>query len=112
MTTLATWLALAVSLPAGQPPEIVLPAPAPLTAIPAPVPTIDEFARTFIPIAGTYEVVLIHPVKKCPVQVCFTLPPGCPKVRTGKFRLEFDYGRHSVVIRFKLIGGKYVVNYV
>jgi hypothetical protein len=64
-----------------------------------------DFARGFTPAAGNYEVDLIHPYTCCPVRVCFTLPPGCPKkVRVHRGELEFDYGRTEVEIRFKKDG--------
>ena len=81
-----------------------LPSPTP---IPAPAPTIlkamtvQQFAESFKPQPGKFEVVLVHPKSGCPVKVCFELPPGCPrKVRWTKHVLEFDYGRVSVRIRF------------
>jgi hypothetical protein len=67
--------------------------------------TLDEFARSFQPLPGRYEVVLVHPLTGCPVNVCFALPPGCPKkVRVHRRQLEFDYGRHDVVIHFERNG--------
>lgn len=88
-----------VPVPGPVPGQVVpLPAPAPVVV---PVLTHREFARMFQPLPGTYEVVLLHPVTCCPVKVCFTLPPGCPKkVRVERRELEFDYGRHEVEIRF------------
>jgi hypothetical protein len=60
-----------------------------------------EFARVFRPVAGTYEVVLLHPHSGQPVQVCFTLPPGFPKkIRVERNELEYDYGDFEVEIRF------------
>jgi hypothetical protein len=104
-----------VPLPAAPPaPEAVVPPP---DGVPLPPPqplavrplTHAEFARSFQPAAGTYEVVLVHPVTCCPVKVCFTLPPGCPKkVRVERRELEFDYGRHEVEIRFERRGGVHV----
>src|SRR5262245_27841466 len=82
-------------------PAVVLPAPTPVRP-----PTHAEFARSFQPLPGRYEVVLLHPFTHCPVQVCFTLPPGCPKkVRVERRELEFDYGRREVEIRFYRDGG-------
>src|SRR5262245_768352 len=82
-------------------PAVVLPAPTPVRP-----PTHAEFARHFQPLPGRYEVVLLHPYTHCPVQVCFTLPPGCPKkVRVERRELEFDYGRREVEIRFYRDGG-------
>jgi hypothetical protein len=63
--------------------------------------TVDEFARTFKPAPGSYEVPLIHPVTKAAVNVRFTLPEGTPKkVRVRRRELFFNYGRHWVRIRF------------
>ena len=89
---------------------VVVPADAPAVALPAPTrvrpPTHAEFARHFQPLPGRYEVVLLHPDTHRPVQVCFTLPPGCPKkVRVERRELEFDYGRYEVEIRFDRRGG-------
>ncbi len=102
----------------APPPVVVVPAapvvpapvvpPAPLPPPPAPVrpPTIGEFAASFQPAPGTYQVTLLHPLTGCPVPVCFTLPPGCPcKVRVQRRELEFDYGRREVEIRFERHGG-------
>jgi hypothetical protein len=94
------WLVLGAAVVADDTP--VLPAPTPLP-VPTPLrpPTHAEFARHFQPLPGNYEVVLLHPFTHCPVQVCFTLPPGCPKkVRVERRELEFDYGRCEVEIRF------------
>jgi hypothetical protein len=91
-----------VSVPANFPGGVA-PPPAP---VPAARPmTHQEFAKAFQPGPGRYEVVLLHPGSKCPVTVCFTLPPGCPRVIVHKRELVFDYGRHEVEIRFQ-IGGK------
>lgn len=78
-------------------PGVVVPSPKYLTH--------REFAQSFIPTPGTYKVTLIHPGSGCPVDVCFTLPPGCPKVRVGHRYIEFDYGHcREVEIRFALFG--------
>jgi hypothetical protein len=64
-------------------------------------PTLDEFAKTFKPAAGKYEVVIQHPVTCEPVTVCFTLPEGCPKkVKVHPRQIDFDYGKTDVSIRF------------
>jgi hypothetical protein len=94
--------------PAGLPPGTAVPAPVVLT--PAPPMTHQEFARIFKPLPGKYEVVLLHPGSKRPVNVCFTLPEGCPRVVVHHRELVFDYGRHhEVVIRFALGGRVRVV---
>lgn len=106
----------APSLPSS--PEGPLPAPQALPDVPPPsiapppavVPlrpmTVQEFAATFKPLPGNYEVLLIHPKTCCPVKVCFTLPPGClRKVRVTKHKIVFDYKcQRNVVIRFICCG--------
>src|SRR5262249_39006692 len=84
----------AVPLPTLPPPTLLLPSV--LTPIP-----VDQFAASFQPKPGNYEVVFVH-TKTCqPVKVCFSLPDGCPKkVRVTKHVLEFDYGKIVVRIRF------------
>jgi hypothetical protein len=79
------------------PPQLVVPA---VQAV-----TLAELARTFKPAPGTYEVYLIHPGSKQPVQVVFTLPEGNPKkVKVRPRQLTFDYGKHWVKIRLALRG--------
>jgi hypothetical protein len=97
-------LCLAAGLSA-QAPDMAVPPPAtdeiaPAVLLAPPPISHGDFACAFKPQCGKYEVVFIHPVSCCPVCVCFDLPCGCPKVHCGKRYLEFDYGRHSVVIRF------------
>lgn len=89
------------------PPPQLIPAPPPGPAFVRPL-TVDEFARIFQPIPGRHEVVLLHTRKKCPVKVCFDLPPGCPKVKVHRHSIEFDYGKCEVAIRFKLFGKVHV----
>jgi hypothetical protein len=68
--------------------------------------TLAEFATSFEPKPGTYDVELLHPGTKQPVQVSFSLPSGKPRaVRLKRREIVFDYGRESVAIRF-LIGGR------
>ena len=83
-----------------DPPPVPLPQPAPAPALVRP-PTLEEFAASFQPAAGHYEVVLLNPETCCPVKVCFTLPCGCPKVRVHEKSLVFHYGLlDNVAIRF------------
>lgn len=92
--------------PAAVPPTVVPPpAVAPLRPM-----TIDEFAASFKPLPGRYEVLLIHPKKCCPVKVCFTLPCGCCcKMKVSKHAIRFVYKcRRDVVIRFMLCGKVWV----
>jgi hypothetical protein len=106
-----------VVVPPGQPVEVLPPPrrsgvgpvdPAPIVVPPTfPVrpPTHAEFASSFRPLPGSYEVVLLHPFTGAPVKACFNLPPGQPKkVRVERDELEFDYGRYEVEIRFNRDG--------
>ena len=72
--------------------------------------TVEEFARCFKPTPGTHHVCIIHPVTCRPVEVCFTLPHGCPQVRVSRREIEFDYGRREVEIQF-LRNGRVDVDY-
>jgi hypothetical protein len=92
-------VSLAPGLPAGPQVVPVLPAPALLPVRPL---TVSEFAASFRPLPGRYEVLLIHPKTGCPVKVCFTLKPGCIRtVRVNSHKIDFVYARQcDVVIRF------------
>ncbi len=83
---------------------VYVPPPPPVVPVvpvaPAPM-TLAEFARCFRPTPGPHEVWLVHPITCRPVKVCFTLPPGCPRVKVHKKEIEFDYGRREVEIRFR-----------
>ncbi len=104
----------------GAPPVVIYGQPQPVEVIgppagmPTPAPVVAmthyDFARTFRPVAGNHEVVLIHPRTGCPVRVCFSLPCGCPDVRVKCDELKFDYGRVEVEIDFKS-GGRVRVDY-
>jgi hypothetical protein len=95
-----------VPLPA-QPIPVPLQQPQPAIVVPAPKAPVlpQDFARTFQPRAGTYDVVFIHPRTNQPVSVAFDLPAGDPRVSWIGNSLVFDYGRHEVEIRFQ-IGGR------
>lgn len=69
--------------------------------------TLDEFACSFNPAPGHYEVVMVHPCTGCPVKVCFDLPCRCAKkVKVSKTCLEIRYGLcKAVVVRFTPDGG-------
>jgi hypothetical protein len=83
------------------PPSNVLPAPRPLDA-PPPAVTLQDFAASFKPCPGTYEVCIVHPKTGEPVKVTFSLPEGSPsKVRMTRRELDFDYGKYRVAIRFR-----------
>lgn len=88
-------------------PDLPPPAIAPPAVLPVRPLTVGEFAASFKPLPGRYEVLLIHPKTGCPVKVCFTLPPGCiRRVRANGHKIEFVCkGQRDVVIRF-LHGGK------
>jgi hypothetical protein len=89
-----------------DPPPVPLPPPEPVTVAPPPGAvvrpmTLQEFACSFHPAPGHYEVVLLNPETCCPVKVCFTLPCGCPTVRVHDKSLVFHYGfLDNVAIRF------------
>jgi hypothetical protein len=83
----------------GAPPPV--PLPIPVEAVPAKAISLSEFAATFQPKGGHFEVALEHPATGRPVKVSFTLPDGQPKrVKVHRRDLEFDYGRKQVTIRF------------
>lgn len=110
------------ALPAPQPPvteELPLPAgPAPLVrpsrpvspsvgipAVPVRYMTHREFAATFRPYPGNYEVMMIHPYTRRPVMVRFSLPPGRIKeVDADHNELRFDYGSWELEVHFKRDG--------
>ena len=89
------------------PPPAIVPPP---IVVPLRPLTVNEFVASFRPLPGRYEVLLVHPKTGCPVKVCFTLPPGCPrKVRVNGHKIVFDYKcQHDVVIRFLHGGGVWV----
>jgi hypothetical protein len=104
---------IVVPQPDRESPTPTLPPPTPLNA-PAPpaAMTLQEFAATFKPCAGTYEACIIHPRTCEPVKVTFCLPdaPVC-KVRVTKREIDFEYpGKHTVSIRFRLNGSVTVSN--
>lgn len=96
--------------PDSLPPPQVVPDLPPPSVVPLRPMTVSEFASTFKPLPGKYEVMLIHPKTGCPVKVCFTLPPGCIcKVRATGHKIVFDYKcQRNVVIRFLCCGKVWV----
>ncbi len=79
---------------------------------PAEAPTLQSFAKTFQPKAGTYEVAILNPVTKQPNTVRFILPEGSPRrvdvrgnsieffYRIGQWvRIEFDRDGAQVTAR-------------
>ena len=93
--------------PAVVPPSVIVPPPA---IVPVRPMTIEEFAASFKPLPGRYEVMLIHPKTCCPVKVCFTLPCGCLcNVKVSKHTIRFVYKcQRDVVIRFLCFGKVWV----
>jgi hypothetical protein len=94
------------------PPAVDPSAKAPaVMACPVPI-SVCDFCRSFKPAPGNYEVLFIHPVKCCPVWVCFTVPPGCVKVCCDRRNIVFDCGCNgAVAIHFKLLCGGVKVRY-
>ena len=81
------------------------PTPYVLPSTPVRPMTHREFAASFRPAPGNYEVVLLHPCTHCAVKVCFTLPPGCiRKIDCDRNDIEFDYGKYEVELNFKRDG--------
>lgn len=79
------------------------PLPPPRDAQPA--WTIKDFAASFKPAPGYYEVVFLHPHTCRPVKVCFELPDCCLKeINVRRDSLEFDYGKVEVEVEFKRDG--------
>jgi hypothetical protein len=90
----------------GEPPPVPLPIPVAVAAAENRVPTLSEFAATFNPKGGRYEVVIQHPATGQPVKISFSLPDGTPRrVKVHRRDLEFDYRGKEVSIRF-LRGGE------
>lgn len=66
--------------------------------------TLEQFGKVFQPIPGHHKVWIIHPKTCQPVEVCFTLPPGCPKVEISRRKIEFDYGKREIEVHFRHSG--------
>jgi hypothetical protein len=62
--------------------------------------SVEEFARCFRPTAGGHSEWVIHPITHQPVEICFDLPHGSPRVEVNRRSLEFDFGRREVGIQF------------
>ena len=70
----------------------VLPPPPQPVPLPGAYPTLNEFAKTFQPRAGQYDVTIVNPVTKQPTQVRFSLPEGSPRrVIVNRDEIEFRY---------------------
>lgn len=78
----------------APPPVVVVQRPVLEPVVPAvPVYCYDTFARDFRPCPGKHHIAIIHPVTKCPVEVCFTLPDRKLKeVEVNRRDIEFKYG--------------------
>jgi hypothetical protein len=78
-----------------EPPVVVQPLPPTGEKLPPPVgqaPTLEGFAKTFQPKAGTFEVTILNPVTKQPTPVRFSLPEGQPRrVVVNRDSIEFIY---------------------
>ena len=102
----------------APPPTPVQPVQPKIEPVPAPQPlpgqaqSLEVFAKTFQPKAGTYEVTLVNPANQQPTAVRFTLPEGTPRrvittpdsveffYRIGHWvRIEFDRGGAIVTAR-------------
>ena len=126
---------LILALALGQPPLPIYPQPLPGPGYPPPLPPyptvplplpepegysplrpigVETFAKTFAPTPGIHNVWFLHPRTKKAVYVTFVLPEGCgcPKVKSGKRYVKFDYhGHRDVEVCFKLFGGGVEVEY-
>jgi hypothetical protein len=98
-----------VEAPLLAAPSEVVGLAAPVAVVPA--LTVEQFAASFVPAEGEYEVTLIHPHTCQPVTICFSLPCGCPrKTKVNRHEIEWDYGKEEVEIRFKK-DGRILVRY-
>jgi hypothetical protein len=97
---------LPVPAPGPQPAPTPVPVPVlntPIDVAPPPVQaanimTLNQFAASFKPRAGSFEVDLINPITKQPTKVRFTLPDGAPKrVIVDADEVEFRYGLFQFV---------------
>jgi len=73
-----------------------------------------DFARTFRPAPGNYEVEMIHPITNRPVIVRFMLPPAnrAPKVRVGPNLLEYNFDDIDLEVEIHfLLDGRVFVKY-
>jgi hypothetical protein len=86
------------TIPTGPPPRVAPPdLSPPVPSQPARAITLQQFANSFKPKAGSFDVEVINPVTKQPTRVQFTLPEGSPKrVIVNANDIEFRYG----VLRF------------
>jgi hypothetical protein len=82
----------------------------PKSTTPERVLTIEQFAKSFQPKEGNYEVTLLNPVTNAPTTVRFTLPDGTPRrVNVSRNEIEFSYGlRRFVRIQFDRDGAEVI----
>ena len=73
-------------------------------------PSHTDFASTFQPLPGQYQVQMLHPFTGQPVTVSFQLPPsrGAYRTRVTARYVEFDAPDHTVDIRFARDGKVFV----
>jgi len=85
--------------PLVEPTNIAPAAPQPLQTR---YPTVQEFANSFQPRAGQYNVTIVNPLTGQPVAVQFSLPEGSPRrVIVDNDEIEFRYSlRQFVRIEF------------
>jgi myo-inositol-1(or 4)-monophosphatase len=89
-------------------PRLPAPVPSPPVAPAAPVKlgvTLDEFAKTFVPAPGTYEITFIHTEHEEGGR-CRVHPARHPaeKFEVHKRSIEFHYPKREVEINFRLGG--------
>jgi len=86
------------------------PAQPPQSQPQGPAPSHTEFASTFQPLPGQYQVLILHPFTGQPVTVSFRLPPsrGAYRIRATARYVEFDAPDHTVDIRFSRDGKVFV----
>ncbi len=77
---------------------------------PGQILTLEQFAVSFKPRGGSFDVDVINPVTRQPTKVRFTLPEGTPKrVLVNAREIEFRYGLlHFVRIEFDSSGAQVV----
>ncbi len=95
----------------APPAPAVQPLPAQPPVVQVKVMTLNQFAGSFKPRAGTFEVDLLNPVTKQPTKVRFTLPAGTPKrVIVDDDEVVFRYGLFQFVrISFTASGAQVVM---
>lgn len=87
-----------------SPPVVIVESP---VVVQPPVYCLDTFARDFRPCPGRHHILIIHPVTKQPVEVCFSLPDRKLKeVEVNRREVEFKYGLgfHKVELDFRRDG--------